>query len=135
VVLVILLESWKDIGDTVGIDGVELAEQSFASLGQFATHTAARQSRLSVSVFAAFWPEGGAEEAAVAILQRWLPLHVSSRSVSFSMSGSWVAHHLVADDTPGDLFERVRSAVEDRISHPPDRLRFRPLNSDWDDLN
>jgi len=27
-VLVIWLESWKDIGDKVGIDGVQLAEQS-----------------------------------------------------------------------------------------------------------
>lgn len=134
VLIVILLESWKDIGDAVGIDGVELAEQSFASLCQFATRSAAEQSRLSVSVFAAFWPEAGPEEAAVAILQRWLPLQISSRAVSFSISGSWVAHTLVGEGNPSDLFDRVRSAVEDRIGQLPDGLRFRPLTNDWDDL-
>jgi len=134
-VLVILLESWKDIGDRVGIDGVQLAEQTFASLCQFATRTATEQSRLSVSVFAAFWTDPGPEETAVVVLERWLPLQVSSREVSFSISGSWTAHPLVGIDNAGKLFERVRGALEARIGQLPDYLRFRPLTSSLDDLD
>ena len=137
VLLIGFLESWKRVADEVGIEGVDIAENLFASLCRLACRTADEQSRLSMTVFAAYWSARGKERQAVEVLNRWLPMKLSSRKLSLDIVGSWIVLERKAGETAHDLFLRAEAELEARGSGAPPKgppsafLRWLGIANGW----
>jgi len=134
VLVVSFLESWKRVADQAGIEAVDIAENVFASLCRFATRSADGQSRLSVSVFAAYWSKSGAERTATDVFERWVPMTVSSKKLSVPIVCWWIALQRTDGETGHELFRRAESALDTRALALPSVERHRPLFSSWDQL-
>jgi hypothetical protein len=132
--LVALLESWTRVGDYVGIDGVDFAENVFAAVCRFAMRNAAEQARLSMTVFAGYWPAAGGERPALDVLRQWLPMQLSSANHKVPIVGSWFVLQRVHGEAGHELFKRTQAELDARIAALPGGERHRPLYSSWEEL-
>jgi hypothetical protein len=128
VVLVVLLKSWKRIGDLAGMEGIDLAQTTFAHICGSATRDAGGQSRLSVSVFAAYWSLAGKDENASKALSRWLPLGVSAPRATFDIEASWFTLERAHDETARHLLRRIEHELNALIQGLPEHERHHPLS-------
>lgn len=128
------LESWKRVADQVGIEAVDIAENAFASLCRFATRNSDVQARLSTTVFAAYWSAIGEEEEALAVLNRWLPMTISSRSGSIPIEGSWRVLERRGGESARDLVRRAELELDARVQRLPAEERHTPLFNGWESL-
>lgn len=124
------LESWKRVGDEVGIEGVDTAENAVC---RFAMGNAIDRAQLSMTLFASYWPTPGEEGSALDVLERWLPMDLSSRNQRLPIVGSWILLQQVQGETSRELFERVKAALDARVAAMRSDQRHRPLHSSWED--
>jgi hypothetical protein len=132
VVLVVLLKSWKRIGDDAGMEGIDLAATTFAHICTSATRDSDGQSMLSVSVFAAYWSQARKDKSASDALSRWLPMGVTAPYASIDIEASWFALERAHGETARDLFQRIDHELNTLVQELPEHERHRPLHEDWE---
>lgn len=129
--LVVLFESWKRIADYVGIDAVDLGAKVFQGICSLATSGADAQAPLSVNVFGAVWISPEADQHAIGVLSRWLPLRIASPSATFEVACSWSVVPWVAGQSGREIYEAARAALVARMNALPHGERYPTLPEGW----
>jgi hypothetical protein len=132
VLLVAFLQSWKRIGDSIGVEGVDLAGHTFDSLCRLAYRRADHQARLSMTVYAAYWSTAGEERLAIDVLGRWLPMTIASKRLSMEIVAPWAVLERRPGETAHDLFRRVQAELDARVQALPPEERHRPFHNGSD---
>jgi hypothetical protein len=136
VLLLVLFKSWKRIADQVGRDGVDIASGIFNTLGTWATEGASGQSRLSMTVFGAYWAASpiGAGTARDR-LAAWLPLGVSSRGLDLGLDCEVVSLIHLRTEKADELYRRACAKLQELVEAMPEEQRYPPLEATWDDVS
>ena len=130
--MVVFLRSWKKIDDMSGSEAVDFAESTFLNLCRSATREAAVHTRLSNSVFAAFWSAAGAERFSLEVFQRWLPMEIKAPQCVVPIDAAWFVAAISPGDSARDVFDRIAAEVEGSLGDLPANERFDPLSGGWD---
>ena len=135
VLVLVLFRNWKRIADDVGFEGVDIASGFFDTLCGWATEGALAQSRLSTTVFGAYWTASAAgAEKARERLAAWLPLGVSSRGVHLELDCDVVSITHPRTERGADLYGRASATLEELVDTMPAEERYPPLQGTWRDV-
>lgn len=134
IVLVALLKSWKQIADHIGMEGIDIAETMFAHICGLATREATGQSRLSVSVYAAYWVESQKIRGATDSLTRWFPSEIVTPSRKVPIDVAWFLLERSSNETARELFQRAERQLNELIQELPAQDRHQPIYESWSEL-
>ncbi|MDQ6846541.1 MAG: hypothetical protein M3019_03005 [Candidatus Dormibacteraeota bacterium] len=130
--MLIVMDSWKRIGDAIGMRELLLACGTFDTLCRIATEDAATRTQLSMSVYAATWKEETQKSRAVHFIERWQPLVLSAGSDVIPVGLWWTTLEVDAQVGPRELFGVVLTTVEGHIRTLPLAERFTPIGVSWE---
>jgi hypothetical protein len=134
VLLLVFLDSWKRIGDQFGIEAVDIAENVFTGICRFATRDAVQSTQLSMTLFGAYWLGTGPERYAIEVLERWLPMQISSGDTKLPIVGSWLRLDRVNREPGHDLYRRAQAGLEAQVRQLPASDRHTALSYSWQEL-
>lgn len=135
ILLVVQLDTWKQIGDEVGIEGVQLAEGVLTALCTHAMQGASTVGRIGAATCCATWARPGAEATATEVLGRWSPMVITAKGIEISIALWWASVEL-DDAAPAKVaFERTERILTQHVDSLPTDLRVKPLPYTWEELN
>jgi hypothetical protein len=134
VLLAVLFKSWRRVADELGMDAIDIGSSVFEALCRLATDGAEAQARLSMTVFAAYWPAAAAQQKAMDFLGRWLPIDVASHGRTIHVECDWRAITRFAGEAGPDLYGRTQRELASLVDRLPEQERYPALPRSWDEV-
>jgi hypothetical protein len=109
----VVFTSWKTIGDRLGEEAIDIAENLFVHLCRFAMSDATAEARLSHVTFAAYWDAPAKERYPIEVFGRWFPIELKAPSGLMPIDAAWFPFEVSAGESSRDVFDRVAAKLDE----------------------
>lgn len=133
VLVLVLLASWKRVADGQGMDATDLLSTVFESVCHVAGSTALMQSRITATVYAAYWRDQDSGSSAVKWLERWLPMNLATPRLVIPLETRPVSVLREQDETGRSCYGSAQRSLASVIEDLPEGERYPGLTITWEE--
>jgi hypothetical protein len=128
------LASWKDIADRLGHEAVDVATGGFEGVCRYVTSDADASALISMTVFGGYWVDEDAGTVATQRVSKYLPLTVSTQTMTIEVAGRAYSVHRPAGEGGAELYRRAQSEMERIVATLDPSLRYPALPPSWESV-